>query len=125
MNRKVIIIVSTIVIIFVILLVVLFAGKGKDVDYGETMTEQESRQEQEKERAPPEGYETDKDRDGILDSLEKSRGLSSETFDTDGDGLDDNTEMEITKTDPLKPDTDGDGLHDGEEVIYGSNPLGE
>jgi OmpA-OmpF porin, OOP family len=35
--------------------------------------------------------------------------------DTDGDGLDDGTEVHVTHTDPLNPDTDGDGIPDGQD----------
>jgi hypothetical protein len=43
--------------------------------------------------------------------------------DTDGDGLTDVYENEVTHTDPNNPDTDGDGLSDGLEVQLGTNPL--
>lgn len=42
--------------------------------------------------------------------------------DSDGDGLDDATEIYIVGTDPANPDTDGDGLLDF-EVVYWLNPL--
>jgi hypothetical protein len=86
----------------------------------------------------------DTDDDGILDEVEDSNhnGIvdAGETdpyeIDTDGDGIQDGTEMGVTlagigtdtdtgifqpdldnttTTDPLNPDTDGDGLSDGEE----------
>lgn len=41
--------------------------------------------------------------------------------DTDGDGLPDDFEKDVTDTDPNNPDTDGDGLTDGTEVL-GQNP---
>lgn len=42
--------------------------------------------------------------------------------DTDGDGLDDDTEV-VAGTDPNNPDTDGDNVTDGDEVmLYGSDP---
>ncbi|MFX1295671.1 MAG: hypothetical protein ACFFD2_12570 [Promethearchaeota archaeon] len=42
--------------------------------------------------------------------------------DTDGDGLDDYSEMNTHGTDPFDPDTDGDGLDDYSEIItYGTN----
>ncbi len=45
-------------------------------------------------------------------------------IDTDGDGLTDQDEINIYKTDPNNPDTDGDGLSDGDEVIkYRTDPL--
>jgi hypothetical protein len=42
--------------------------------------------------------------------------------DTDGDGMDDQTELLIWGTDPRDPDTDGDGLLD-REVEFGLDPL--
>jgi hypothetical protein len=42
--------------------------------------------------------------------------------DTDGDGLYDDDEERIYKTDPNNPDTDGDGVDDGEEVYKGTDP---
>lgn len=44
--------------------------------------------------------------------------------DSDGDGLTDNDEKNIYKTNPEKADTDGDGYSDGEEIKSGFNPLG-
>jgi hypothetical protein len=45
-------------------------------------------------------------------------------IDSDGDGIPDEMEKTITRTDPNKPDTDGDGLTDGAEVFtYKTNPL--
>ena len=45
-------------------------------------------------------------------------------IDTDGDGLTDDEEIHVYKTDPNNPDTDGDGLKDGEEVHkYKTDPL--
>lgn len=43
--------------------------------------------------------------------------------DSDFDGLTDQAESEIYKTDPLQPDTDADGYLDGAEIILGSDPL--
>jgi pimeloyl-ACP methyl ester carboxylesterase len=44
-------------------------------------------------------------------------------LDSDGDGLDDETEL-LLGTDPYNPDTDGDGLPDGYEYyILGTDPL--
>lgn len=42
--------------------------------------------------------------------------------DTDHDGLSDEDERTIYKTDPRQADTDGDGLKDGEEVALALNP---
>ena len=48
--------------------------------------------------------------------------------DTDGDGLSDGDEINVTETNPLKSDTDGDGLNDGVEtntgVLVSSNNTG-
>ncbi len=45
-------------------------------------------------------------------------------IDSDGDGLTDDEEVNIYKTDPNNPDTDGDELLDGEEVhVYKTDPL--
>ncbi|MBT8239483.1 MAG: gliding motility-associated C-terminal domain-containing protein, partial [Croceitalea sp.] len=43
-------------------------------------------------------------------------------LDTDGDGLDDDVEIDLG-TDPENPDTDGDGIDDGSEVTDGTDPL--
>jgi hypothetical protein len=74
---------------------------------------------------PPDGYELDKDRDGIADAEETALGLSTETSDTDNDGISDRVEIEEWKTDPTKADTDGDGFPDGFEILSGFNPLGD
>lgn len=42
--------------------------------------------------------------------------------DSDRDGLNNHTELNDSRTNPLKFDTDGDGFGDGAEVIAGSNP---
>ncbi|MDY7109762.1 MAG: hypothetical protein SYC29_14090 [Planctomycetota bacterium] len=50
-------------------------------------------------------------------------------FDSDGDGIDDGTELSISFYDPCDPggapiDTDGDGIGDGREtLLYGTDPL--
>ena len=43
--------------------------------------------------------------------------------DTDGDGLDDATELNMHHTDPLLVDTDEGGMVDGAEIKAGKNPL--
>lgn len=43
--------------------------------------------------------------------------------DSDYDGLTDQAELQIYKTDPNKADTDGDAYLDGAEMIAGSDPL--
>ena len=59
----------------------------------------------------------------ILGSL-MGGGSMTTTKDTDGDGLPDNLEISIYKTDPNKADTDGDGYSDKVEIENGYNPLG-
>lgn len=49
---------------------------------------------------------------------------STNAFDTDHDGLTDEQEKTMYKTDPKKADSDGDGYPDGEEVKKGYNPRG-
>jgi|GEM_PF-334531 len=44
-------------------------------------------------------------------------------IDSDLDGLTDQGEIQIFKTDPQNPDSDGDGFLDGAEVLNKSNPL--
>ena len=46
-----------------------------------------------------------------------------EPIDSDLDGLTDQAEVQVYKTDPNNADTDGDGYYDGTEVLAGSNPL--
>lgn len=67
----------------------------------------------------------DLDRDGIPDGEEAERGTSDTDFDSDGDGLSDETEITIWNTDPQRADTDGDGFADGVEIFNGYNPNGE
>src|SRR5678815_3995372 len=43
-------------------------------------------------------------------------------FDTDGDGLDDGTEILVLGWDALDPDMDSDGANDGQEVSNGIDP---
>jgi hypothetical protein len=45
------------------------------------------------------------------------------SVDTDSDGLTDEGEKQIYKTDPNKADTDGDSIEDGVEVLANTNPL--
>ncbi|MBP1590252.1 MAG: hypothetical protein ILO10_08680 [Kiritimatiellae bacterium] len=65
----------------------------------------------------------DSDDDGITDGEEWLWGVSSQTDDSDGDGVPDYLERTVYHTDPYNPDTDGDGWTDGEEVTAGTDPL--
>lgn len=61
------------------------------------------------------------------DALSKTRNdqiLFGEQIDSDKDGVSDNDEITLYRTDPRNPDTDGDGLTDGEEIlVWRANPL--
>ena len=66
----------------------------------------------------------DTDGDGLSDQDETQISAPTPTrADTDGDGLGDRDEVQVYKTDPTRDDTDGDGTPDGVEVSEGSNPL--
>lgn len=49
--------------------------------------------------------------------------FAPDTRDSDGDGLDNYTEVVVYGTDPNNADSDGDGFLDGAEVEFGANPL--
>ncbi|NOK60476.1 MAG: hypothetical protein GFH27_549297n75 [Chloroflexi bacterium AL-W] len=70
---------------------------------------------------------TDPDGDQLLDQFEETLGTSTESSDTDGDGISDGDELALTGTDPTQADSDsdndGDGLTAQEEVAAGTNPL--
>lgn len=51
-----------------------------------------------------------------------SMGTEEARTDSDGDGLYDDDETDIYRTDPNNPDTDGDGIGDGQEVFDGTDP---
>ena len=57
-------------------------------------------------------YMEDKDGDGIFSRQERLLGTSDLTADSDGDGWSDFYELNVSHTDPTKPDTDGDGVID-------------
>lgn len=67
--------------------------------------------------------DADNDKDGLINSLELTNKTNMNLPDTDSDGITDNCELNITKTDPLKADTDGDTISDGDELDLGLNPL--
>ena len=54
---------------------------------------------------------------------ELAAGTDPRFADTDGDGINDPTELNITLTNPLLADSDGDGANDGSELAAGTNPL--
>lgn len=59
----------------------------------------------------------DFDGDGLTNVREIQSDTDYSKSDTDGDGLDDNLEVNTYQTDPSKKDSDGDGLTDGVEVL--------
>jgi hypothetical protein len=64
----------------------------------------------------------DDDADGLDNCTEEDQlGTDPDLADTDGDGLDDGTEVTLG-TDPTLADSDGDGFSDGAEVDCVSNP---
>lgn len=64
----------------------------------------------------------DYDGDGLKNAEEILIGSNPAEFDTDGDGLDDYSEVYVYGTDPTKIDTDGDGTSDYDEIQLGLNP---
>jgi predicted outer membrane repeat protein len=68
----------------------------------------------------------DSDGDGLTDEEEAVLGTDPFDTDTDDDGLDDGTEVDMDNgeglPDPLNPDSDGDTLLDGAEVEAGTDP---
>ena len=77
----------------------------------------------------------DDDNDGVSDENDAFPLNSSETLDTDSDGIGNNVDTDddndgvsddqeaIDGTNPLLADTDGDNLIDGQEAVNGTNPL--
>jgi hypothetical protein len=65
----------------------------------------------------------DTDKDGLPDAKETELGTDPSKPDTDGDGLNDGTEINTHKTDPLKADSDGDSINDKAEIDAGTDPL--
>lgn len=67
---------------------------------------------------------TDSDGDRLTDAQEAQLGTDPFVQDTDGDGIDDGTEVIDFGTDPINPDSDADGFSDGDEqYIFGTDPL--
>lgn len=71
------------------------------------------------------GEQVDSDKDGVSDNDEITLYRTDpRNADTDGDMLSDGEELLVWKTEALKPDTDADSLPDGEEVKWWqTNPL--
>jgi hypothetical protein len=68
--------------------------------------------------------ETDLDADNYDDAAELQVGLDPNNADTDGDGIADGDEVDMSFTDPFTSDSDGDGLVDGDELYAtGTDPL--
>ena len=70
------------------------------------------------------GQPVDADGDGLDDDRELDIGTMNDNWDTDSDQLSDGDEVIIWKTDPLVADTDSDGYDDGAEVKAGYSPTG-
>ena len=66
--------------------------------------------------------DNDHDSDGLTNEQEAALGTNPYKADTDGDGIDDNLEIELYNSDPKLADSDGDGMTDGEEIANSSNP---
>ncbi|MDQ3167625.1 MAG: hypothetical protein M3P94_03140 [Chloroflexota bacterium] len=67
---------------------------------------------------------TDSDSDRLTDAQEAALGTDPAAQDSDGDGIDDGTEIIDFGTDPLNPDSDADGFSDGDEqYTFGTDPL--
>jgi len=65
----------------------------------------------------------DPDGDGLTNPAEEAWGTDPERKDTDGDGIDDYTEVTLYGSSPTREDSDGDGLNDGAEVdLYNTDP---
>ncbi|MFA5211094.1 MAG: thrombospondin type 3 repeat-containing protein [Patescibacteria group bacterium] len=69
-------------------------------------------------------YSVDKDKDGVVEEIEKKYGTSDTMRDSDGDELSDYEEIYYVYSDPKKADSDGDGYKDGLELAHGYNPSG-
>ncbi len=61
---------------------------------------------------------------GLLAQCGRTSTFAAQPTDSDGDGLYDVDETNVYGTNPSAYDSDGDGSSDGEEVYYGTDPLG-
>lgn len=64
----------------------------------------------------------DLDEDGLTNLEEFSLNTKLDTIDSDGDGVDDFSEVNIYSTNPSNIDSDGDSLNDKFEIQYGFDP---
>jgi hypothetical protein len=64
----------------------------------------------------------DADGDGLTDAQEAAYGTNPNSSDTDGDGLDDDFEVNTSHSSPTLKDSDGDGYEDGFEITTGFSP---
>lgn len=73
--------------------------------------------------SPPSSNTIDSDNDGLSDTVEKLRvGTDPNNPDTDGDGVGDGIEVRYLMN-PLDPDMDKDGVNDGDELRAGTDPF--
>ena len=69
-------------------------------------------------------FTLDTDEDGLIDDDEVNiHKTDLNDSDTDGDGLSDGDEVNIHGTDPNDSDTDGDGFSDAQEIQLSTDPL--
>ena len=66
--------------------------------------------------------DADADGDGLPNVREASGGTNPLVADSDGDGFEDGTEVQVYGTSPISADTDSDGLADPAEIEIGTNP---
>lgn len=67
--------------------------------------------------------EPDRDGDNFSDANESTAGTDPSNWDSDGDNLSDEEEVNTYGTNPLLADTDGDGVWDSIEISLGTDPL--
>jgi hypothetical protein len=65
----------------------------------------------------------DVDGDGLTTAQELALGTNPQSPDTDGDGLDDWYEVNVSHTNPARADSDGDGQSDAAEIAAGTDPM--
>ena len=65
----------------------------------------------------------DADYDGLTTAQELAAGSDPQRPDTDGDGLDDAYEVNVSHTNPALADSDDDGQLDGAEIAAGTDPM--